>query len=62
MAIANAELYGMARSQAQELHQILEISTELGSAGKLDQFMQTFVVRASSFLGLPSLLHRIAGG
>jgi PAS domain S-box-containing protein len=51
VAIANAELYGMARAQAQELHQILEISTELGSAGKLDQFMQTFVVRGSSFLG-----------
>ncbi len=51
VAIANAELYGMARAQAQELHQILEISTELGSAGKLDQFMQTFVTRAASFLG-----------
>ena len=51
VAIANAELYGMARAQAQELHQMLEISTELGSAGKLDQFMQTFVTRASSFLG-----------
>jgi len=51
VAIANAELYGTARAQAQELHEILEISTELGSAGKLDQFMQTFVARASSFLG-----------
>ena len=51
VAIANGELYGMARAQAQELHEILEISTELGSAGKLDEFMQTFVVRASSFLG-----------
>jgi PAS domain S-box-containing protein len=51
VAIANAELYGMARAQAQELHEILGISTELGSVGKLDQFMQTFVVRASSFLG-----------
>src|SRR5439155_5593754 len=51
VAIANAELYGMARAQAQELHQMLEISIELGSAGKLDQFMQTFVARASTFLG-----------
>ncbi len=51
VAIANAELYGMARSQAQDLHGILEISSALGSAGKLDQFMQTFVVCASSFLG-----------
>jgi len=51
VAIANAELYGMARAQAHELHEILEISFELGSAGKLDEFMQTSVVRASSFLG-----------
>jgi len=51
VAVANAELYGMARAQAHELHEILEISFELGSAGKLDQFMQTSAVRAASFLG-----------
>ena len=51
VAIANAELYGMARAQAHELHEILEISFELGSAGKLDELMQTSVVRAASFLG-----------
>jgi PAS domain S-box-containing protein len=51
VAVANAELYGMARNQAQELQGILGISSELGSAGKLEQFMQTFVTRASSFLG-----------
>ena len=51
VAMANAELYGMARAQAHELHEILEISFELGSAGKLDEFMQTSVVRAASFLG-----------
>jgi PAS domain S-box-containing protein len=51
VAIANAELYGMARAQARELHEILEISFELGSARKLDEFMQTSVVRAASFLG-----------
>jgi len=51
VAVANAELYGMARAQAQELHEILEISCELSSAGKLDQFMQTSVLRASGFLG-----------
>jgi two-component system NtrC family sensor kinase len=50
VAVANAELYGMARAQAHELHEILEISFELGSAGKLDEFMQTSVVRAASFL------------
>ena len=51
VAIANAELYGMARAQAQELHEILEVSLELGSAGQLGRFMNTFVVRAASFLG-----------
>jgi PAS domain S-box-containing protein len=51
VAIANAELYGMARAQAHELHEILELSFELGSAVKLDEFMQTSAVRAASFLG-----------
>jgi PAS domain S-box-containing protein len=51
VAVANAELYGMARAQAHEFHEILEISFELSSAGKLDEFMQTSVVRAASFLG-----------
>jgi len=51
VAIANAELCGMARAKAHELHEILEISFELGSAGKLDEFMQTSAVRAASFLG-----------
>jgi len=51
VAIANAELYGTARAHAQELHQLLEISSELGSIGKLDQFMQAIVVRAADFLG-----------
>ncbi|MGB9197021.1 MAG: PAS domain S-box protein [Terriglobales bacterium] len=48
---ANAELYATARAQAQELQSILEISCELGSAGKLEQFMQASVVRAANFLG-----------
>jgi len=51
VAIANGELYGMARAQAQELHEILEISSELGSAGKLTDFMHRFVDRCATFLG-----------
>jgi PAS domain S-box-containing protein len=51
VAVANAELYGTARAQARELHEILEISCELSSAGKLDEFMQKSVVRAARFLG-----------
>jgi PAS domain S-box-containing protein len=51
VAMANAELYSTAKAQAHELHQLLEIFSELGSLGKLDQFMQGFVVRAADFLG-----------
>ena len=51
VAVANAELYATARNQAHELHQLLEISSELGSIGKLEQFLGAFVVRAADFLG-----------
>jgi PAS domain S-box-containing protein len=51
VAIANAELYTIAENQAQELHHLLEISSELGSINDLDKFMQRFVVRAAEFLG-----------
>ena len=50
VAIANAELYGTAREQARELHQLLDISSQLGGIGELDRFLQTFVVRAADFL------------
>lgn len=51
VAIANAELYDTARAQARELHQLLEISSELGCLGNLDQFLQQFSLRAADFLG-----------
>ena len=51
VALANAELYATASSQAHELHQLLDISSELGSCGDLDQFLQAFVARAADFLG-----------
>jgi PAS domain S-box-containing protein len=51
VAVAHAELHATAHSQAQELHQLLEISLELGASGDLDRFLQAFVVRASGFLG-----------
>ena len=50
-AIANAELYATASSQSQELHQLVEISSELGSLGNFDGFMERFVERAAAFLG-----------
>lgn len=51
IAISNAELYSKARAQANELHQIVSIASELGSISELDQFMQKFVLRAGDFLG-----------
>jgi len=51
VAIANAELYGTARAQAHELHQLLDILSELSSVGNLDEFLRQFVVRAADFLG-----------
>ncbi len=55
MAIANAELYGTASSQAQELHELLEISAELNSAGRMDDFMRKFALRGARFLGFHRL-------
>ena len=51
VAVAHAELHATARSQAQELHQLLEISLELSASGDLDRFLQAFVLRACGFLG-----------
>jgi PAS domain S-box-containing protein len=51
VAIANAELYSTARARAYELHQLLDISAELGSIGQLDKFLHQFALRAADFLG-----------
>ena len=51
VAVAHAELHSTAHAQAQELHQLLEISSELNSSADLDHFLQTFVMRAAGFLG-----------
>ncbi len=51
VAISNAELYATAREQAHELHQIISISSELGSISDVEQFMRRFIQRASDFLG-----------
>jgi PAS domain S-box-containing protein len=51
VAMAHAELSSTAQAQARELHQLLEISSELSSSGDLDQFLQAFVARATDFLG-----------
>jgi PAS domain S-box-containing protein len=50
VAVAHAELCATAQGQARELHQLLEISSELSSSGDLEHFLQAFVVRAADFL------------
>ena len=51
VAVAHAELHATAHAQAHELHQLLEIASELSSSSDLDHFLQAFVIRASDFLG-----------
>jgi PAS domain S-box-containing protein len=51
VAMAHAELYATAHAQAHELHQLLEISSQLSSSGDLDRFLQAFVIHSAGFLG-----------
>ena len=51
VAVAHAELYATAHAQAHELHQLLEISSQLSSSADLEHFLQAFVVHAADFLG-----------
>jgi len=51
VAIAHAELYATSHAQTRELHQLLEISSELSSSSDLERFLQAFVTRAADFLG-----------
>jgi two-component system NtrC family sensor kinase len=51
VAVAHAELHATAEAQARELHQLLEISSELNASADLDHFLQAFVMRVSTFLG-----------
>ena len=39
-----------AGDRATELQQLLEITSELGTLGDLDEFLQRFVIRAAEFL------------
>jgi len=51
VAVAHAELHATSHAQARELHQLLEISSELSASADLDRFLQAFVIRACDFLG-----------
>jgi PAS domain S-box-containing protein len=51
VAVAHAELCAKAQEQARELHQLLEISSELSASRDLERSLQAFVVHAADFLG-----------
>jgi two-component system NtrC family sensor kinase len=51
VAVAHAELVSATQGQVRELHQLLDISSELSSSGGLEHSLQAFVVRAAKFLG-----------
>ena len=60
VAVAHAELHATAHAQAHELHQLLEISSELSSSGDLERFLQAFRDPRCRFSGIWTLLHRLA--
>ncbi|HEY7617014.1 MAG TPA: GAF domain-containing protein [Terriglobales bacterium] len=51
VALTNAELCASAQAQAHELHQLLDVTSDLNSIGQLDRFMHQFALRAADFLG-----------
>src|SRR4051812_48701847 len=50
-----------AGDRAEELQQLLEITSELGTLGDLDEFFQKFVVRAAHFLGFRRAFIAVGG-
>jgi PAS domain S-box-containing protein len=48
VAIANAELYSTAKAQAEDLHQLLEISSELSRLLHVPDFARRFAARAAT--------------
>ncbi len=62
LAISNADLYASANAHGRELQQLLEITSELTSAGRLDEFLEKFVVRAADFLGFERSFVALAEG
>ena len=51
VAIGNAEMNRASRTQAHELHHLLEILSELNTARSLEEFLPLLVIRAAAFLG-----------
>jgi PAS domain S-box-containing protein len=62
VAVAHAELHVTAHAQANELHQLLEIASQLSSSADLEQFLEAFVVRAADFLGYGRCFIALADG
>jgi two-component system NtrC family sensor kinase len=51
LAYSNAQLHTQLRQQTGELQQLLEVCAELAKTADFERFLETFVVRATTFLG-----------
>jgi PAS domain S-box-containing protein len=51
LAYGNAQLHTRLREQTTELQQLLEVCGELAKTADFERFLETFVVRATTFLG-----------
>src|SRR5262249_5339396 len=54
LALENAELAGLYTGQQQNAHDLLEVSSNVGISGRLEDFVPQFVMRAAEFLGYSS--------
>ncbi len=61
MTVGKKTNTGPPGDRATELQQLLEITSELGTLGDLDEFFQKFVVRAAEFLGFRRAAIALAG-
>ena len=51
VAYGNAQLHTRLREQTEELQQLLDVCAELAKSADFERFLETFVVRATAFLG-----------
>src|SRR3954465_3940030 len=60
MSVDQMNAANSSRDRAEELQQLLDITSELGTLGDLDEFFQKFVVRAAQFLNFQRAFIAIA--
>lgn len=62
LAYSNAQLHTQLRQQTGELQQLLEVCAELAKTADFERFLETFVVRATTFLGFERSFIALWGG